>query len=82
MRGFLMAIVALVGFVALIAIFPVIQEGRQLINTTTNVTQYEGMAQVADFSPLAIVIGFGLLLLLAVIGLKIRGHRIFGGDNA
>lgn len=80
-RGCLMLIVAVVGMMGLVALFPVIQAGRQLINTTTNVTQYEGLAEVADFSPLLIVVVVGLLAVLAIFGVKIRGRRIFGGGE-
>ncbi len=72
MKIILGIVAGLVVLMVLFAIFPIILSGVDIVNQTTNMTEYLGLAEINNIAPLIIFI----CLILIVIGLVV--WQVFG----
>ena len=77
-----LGLMTIVGVFFLIAVFPMILEGVDAVNETTNVTQYYGLKEINNFSPSILWILF-LIILFGSFAWLFRGkiRQILGGGG-
>lgn len=65
--------------IVLVAMFPLFTENSATLNSTaTNITEYEGLWQTVNFSPLAILVAVPVIILIGIFGIKLWGKKVGG----
>ena len=81
MRAVFAAIIGAFLLLGLLIIIPLIREAGASLNTTANITQYEGLWQTVEMAPLIILLVFGVLIIFWIFGVRIRGKLPLGDGD-